>query len=57
MSDQLSEPSTAAFGSPEPSDALLARLLGRDLQTATLRSALYLVIAAAVFATIGVLIR
>ena len=42
---------------PDASDELLARFLGRDLQRATLMSAAYLVIAAAVFATIGVLIR
>jgi len=47
----------AAGPTPDHSDDLLARLLGRDLQTATLRSALYLLIAAAVFATLGALIR
>jgi hypothetical protein len=41
---------------PDQSDALLSRLLGRDLQTATVRSALYLLIAGAVFATIGALV-
>ncbi len=38
------------------SDDLLVRLLGHDLQGATLRSALYVVIAAAVFATIAALV-
>ena len=40
----------------EESDALLARLLGSDLQGATLRSFLYLGIAAAIVATIAVLV-
>jgi hypothetical protein len=41
---------------PEESDALLARILGPDLQGATLRSVLYLAVAAAMVATIVVLI-
>ena len=41
---------------PDRSDALLVRLLGRDLQTATLRSALLLLAAAVVFATIAALV-
>lgn len=41
---------------PDASDELLSRFLGGDLQTATLRSALYLLIACAVFATIAALV-
>ncbi|HUZ72566.1 MAG TPA: hypothetical protein VMU87_06255 [Stellaceae bacterium] len=41
----------------DAADDILARFLGHDLQTATLRSAIYLVIACAVFATIAALVR
>jgi len=52
----MSDQTNTILTSPEPSDALLARLLGGDLQTATLWSALYLLLAAAVFATIAVVL-
>ncbi len=42
---------------PDAADDVLERFLGRDLQTATLRSGIYLVIACAVFATIAALVR
>lgn len=51
MSDQ--QPSVPL---PDASDDLLARIFGRDLQTATLRSVLYLAAASAVAATIAALI-
>jgi hypothetical protein len=50
------EQAQANFTAPDPSDDLLARLLGGDLQTATLRGALYLLIVAAVFATIAAVV-
>ena len=49
--------SNAPIPTPDASDDLLARCLGRDLQTATLRSAVYLLVAAALFATVGALIH
>ena len=58
MADSPSDspaPATAAL--PERSDHLLALALGRDLQGATLRLVLYLVILSAVLATIAALAR
>jgi len=42
---------------PDMADDILARFLGHDLQTATLRCMVYLAIACAVFATIAALVR
>jgi hypothetical protein len=42
----------AAASLPEQSDEWLARILGRDLQTATLRIGLYAVVACAILAAI-----
>jgi hypothetical protein len=61
MSDQQAAPpadTAAAQAGPlhVRSDDLIARFLGRDLQSATLRGALYVVIAAAIFATIAALV-
>ncbi|HZT50430.1 MAG TPA: hypothetical protein VFA22_00765 [Stellaceae bacterium] len=41
---------------PDESDNMLVRLLGRDLQTATLRGVLFLLILCVVFATIAALV-
>ena len=58
MADAPSDsPTPAAVALPERSDHLLALVLGRDLQGATLRLALYLVILGAVLATIATLAR
>jgi len=50
-------PTPAPVALPERSDHLLALVLGRDLQGATLRLALYLAILGAVLATIATLAR
>jgi len=60
-SDHDSRPGEAAQPSaPIPlqdsSDATLERLLGRDLQTATIRGVLYLAVVAVVVATIARLV-
>lgn len=57
MAESSSETPAAANALPERSDRLLALVLGRDLQGATLRGALYLVIIGAVLATIAWLAR
>jgi hypothetical protein len=46
----------AAIPFHEASDDFVARFLGRDLQGATLRVALYVAVACVVFATIAVLV-
>jgi hypothetical protein len=55
MSDSSQSPDTAA-SLHERSDDLLARMLGRDLQSATLLGAAYLVVLGAILATIAVLV-
>ena len=58
MADAPSEsPSSAMAALPETSDRILALALGRDLQGATLRLMLYLVVLAGVLATIAMLAR
>ena len=50
-------PTPVPVALPERSDRLLALVLGRDLQGATLRLILYLVILGAVVATVAALAR
>ena len=58
MAESSSETQTiTADALPERSDRLLALALGRDLQGATLRGALYLALVGAVLATIAWLVR
>ena len=58
MAETSSETQTAAADAlPERSDRLFALALGRDLQAATLRGALYLGIVGAVLATIAWLVH
>jgi hypothetical protein len=47
----------AAASQPDIGDAILVRILGRDLQTATLRGVVYLAVVCAVAATIAALAR
>jgi hypothetical protein len=57
MDESSSAPQPAAADAlPERSDRLLERALGRDLQGATLRSGLYLLVIGAVLATIAWLV-
>ena len=62
MSDQQAAPPADTAAAAQAvllhvrSDDLIARFLGRDLQSATLRGVLYVVIAAAIFATIAALV-
>jgi hypothetical protein len=58
MADSPTDPPPhAAEALSDRSDRILALVLGPDLQGATLRLVLYLVIIGAVLATIGVLAR
>ena len=59
MAESSSELQPAAADAllPERSDRLLEFVLGRDLQGATLRGALYLIVIGAILATIAVLVR
>lgn len=50
-------PPVAADAFPERSDRWLTLALGRDLQGATLRGALYLLVAGVLLATIAALVR